>query len=156
VGLYEADLDGKKLKELDLKSYPSLLNIDLNQKINLGTDTMSGFLSHKNETLSVGHLLNRLKEVYMQKIGIQYMHIDDQEKKNWIRERIETPQKFSFSKSEKAILLERVMYAELFEKFCATKFPTTKRFGLEGVEALIPGLNTVMDELTTTGSKNFM
>ena len=50
------------LKELDINNYPSLQNIDLNQKLDLGTDTMKGFLSHKAEPLTVGQLLKRVKE----------------------------------------------------------------------------------------------
>jgi 2-oxoglutarate dehydrogenase E1 component len=121
---------------------------------------MGGFLSHKvGDTLTIERLLRRLKEVYMENIGIQYMHIDDQEKKNWIRERFETTEKFTFTKNQKWLLLEEVMNAELFEKFCATKFSSIKRFGLEGCEALIPSLNIIIDELTNLNnyeSNNFV
>lgn len=49
------------------------------------------------------------------------MHIQDRSKCNWIRERIETPIQHQFSKEEKLIILDRLIWATNFEGFCALK-----------------------------------
>lgn len=50
-------------------------------------------------------------------------------------------------KDKKVLNLERLLWADKFEKFCATKFNTSKRFGLEGCDSFVPGLKTAMDAL---------
>jgi 2-oxoglutarate dehydrogenase E1 component len=150
-------LDDSHPEELKIENYKNLKDLDLNQEISLGMDNMKGFLAHDRSKTTLGEILKRLKETYTDKIGVQYSHIDNNhEKKNWIREKIETPTKYTFTKEEKKIILERLMYAELFEKFCATKFPTTKRFGLEGCESLIPGIKSSLDQFINLGSDSFM
>jgi 2-oxoglutarate dehydrogenase complex dehydrogenase (E1) component-like enzyme len=48
------------------------------------------------------------------------------------RERVETPEPFSFSPEQKFHLLDRLTWATLFERFLAMKYQNTKRFGLDG------------------------
>ena len=57
---------------------------------------------------------------------------------NWIRERVEAPQT-EWSKEERLQMLDRMTFAETFEKFLGLKYGSHKRFGLDGCEALIPG-----------------
>lgn len=45
------------------------------------------------------------------------------------------------------VLLERLIYSDMFERYLANKFPTAKRFGLEGCESLIPGMKAMIDVL---------
>ena len=47
--------------------------------------------------------------------------------------------------------LERLIWAEAFGNFLESKFNTMKRFGLEGAEALIPGLKAMCDTLKNSG-----
>ena len=48
-------------------------------------------------------------------------------------------------------MLTRLNAAEAFEKFLATKYVGTKRFGLEGAESLIPILDTVLGSAADDG-----
>lgn len=107
---------------------------DLKKEIYLG-----GVLGHEKATLE--EILKRLNQIYCGTIGIEYMHIADPEQRKWIRERIEK-QAFEpkFNADEKRALLSKLIEAEGFEQFLDTKYKGVKRFGLDGGEALIPGL----------------
>jgi 2-oxoglutarate dehydrogenase complex dehydrogenase (E1) component-like enzyme len=53
-----------------------------------------------------------------------------------------------------SIALTVVPISEGFESFLATKFPSAKRFGLEGGETLIPGMKAMIDTLVDQGASN--
>lgn len=63
---------------------------------------------------------------------------------DWIRERFETPQQYRYSKDQKLVILDRLLWSDSFERFVAQKYPSEKRFGLEGCEALIPGMKAMV------------
>jgi len=69
----------------------------------------------------------------------EYMHIRERDKCNWIRVRVETPLWLTYSKEKKLHIFERLAFADTFERFLGNKYNTTKRFGLDGAEACIPG-----------------
>ena len=70
---------------------------------------------------------------------------------NWIRQRLETPGAFQMSHDEKRLLLARISRSAGFEGFLAKKYSSEKRFGLEGVEMMIPGMKHIVDKSTTFG-----
>jgi len=71
---------------------------------------------------------------------------------NWLRERIERePQEPT--REERLQMLDRVTYAESFENFIGLKYGSYKRFGLDGCEALIPGMKTMIDRVTELGTE---
>ena len=72
------------------------------------------------------------------------MHINNLDQINWIRERLETPGALELENVEKRLLLARISRAIGFEAFLAKKWTAEKRFGLEGVEMLIPCMKQVM------------
>lgn len=84
-------------------------------------------------------------------IGVQYVHIPDREKCDWLRERIETPEPFKYSVEEKRTILDRLIWSDSFERFISSKYPNEKRFGLEGGESLIPGVKTMIDRSVDHG-----
>jgi 2-oxoglutarate dehydrogenase E1 component len=55
---------------------------------------------------------------------------------------------------QRLTILERLAFSEGFETFLATKFPSAKRFGLEGGETLIPGMKAMIDTLVENGCSN--
>jgi 2-oxoglutarate dehydrogenase E1 component len=100
---------------------------DMKKEIDLGKiKLVSGFLAGSAGKRSLGDIIARLKQTYSSTIGIEYMHIQEVSECNWLRERIETSEPFSFSKDEKLVTLDRLMWAESFEKFLALKYPTSK------------------------------
>ena len=70
---------------------------------------------------------------------------------NWIRKRLETPGALQLDSDEKRLLLARISRAVGFENFLAKKYSSEKRFGLEGVEMMIPGMKKVVDISTLSG-----
>jgi len=49
-----------------------------------------------------------------------------------------------YSIDEKSMILDRMIWSDSFEKFIAQKYPSEKRFGLEGGESLIPGMKALV------------
>lgn len=87
----------------------------------------------------------RLEQAYCGTIGYEYMHIPDRDKCNWLRDQIETQVPGKYGASRRAVILDRLMWATVFENFLAQKWTAAKRFGLEGCETLIPGYTHFTD-----------
>lgn len=146
--------------ELDYK-YHGFKDEDLDRTLNLlGTSTggNTGFLdilgSRPNITLR--QVLSNLQKTYCSSLGVEYMHMQSQEKCNWVRDQIEHPKWMKFSKEKKMHIYERLCFADHFEKFLANKFNTAKRFGLEGGESCIPGLKAMIDRGSELGVESFV
>lgn len=136
--------------DLKLETY-GFTEEDLDREFYIGTNIISGFLSADRPKISLRDILKRLEETYCGSIGIEYMHIQDRAKCNWIRERLETKTKWTFTKEEKKRLLDRLIWAHAFEDFLDIKFNSSKRFSLEGCESLIPGLKALIDTACDLG-----
>ena len=99
-------------------------------------------------------ILNILKKTYCSKIGYEFMHMGDPDEKSWIRDRIEGPKKdIVFTENGKKAILNKMIQAEGFEKYLHIKFVGTKRFGLDGGEALIPALEQIIKRGGNLGAK---
>ena len=99
------------------------------------------------ETGTLREVLALLKRTYCGHIGIQYMHIAEPEEKSWLQARIEGPDKYeenAFTREGKLAILNKLIEAETFERFLHKRFPGTKRFGLDGGEAMVPALEQVI------------
>ena len=75
---------------------------------------------------------------------------------NWIRERVEKPLWLNYDKEKKTHIYERLCFADTFENFLAQKFNTTKRFGLDGGEAIVPALKAGIDRASELGAHSFV
>jgi 2-oxoglutarate dehydrogenase E1 component len=96
-----------------------------------------------------------LQRTYCQTLGVEFMHISDPQQKGWIQERIEGPDKeITFTREGKRAILNKLVEAEGFEKFCDLKFTGTKRFGLDGAEAMIPALEQIIKRGGALGVKD--
>lgn len=60
--------------------------------------------------------------------SVQYMHIPDGERCNWLRARIETAEPQEYSQEEKLRILDRLTWSEMFESFLANKYTAAKRW----------------------------
>jgi 2-oxoglutarate dehydrogenase E1 component len=97
------------------------------------------------ETATLREIMALLKATYCGHIGLEYMHIQDPAQKAWLQERIESiHNQTQFTLEGKLAILDRLTAAEGIENFLHVKFPGTKRFGLDGGEALIPALEQVL------------
>ncbi|MEJ2625441.1 MAG: 2-oxoglutarate dehydrogenase E1 component [Pseudolabrys sp.] len=86
-----------------------------------------------------------LRRTYCQTLGVEFMHISNPAQKAWIQERIEGHDKeITFTREGKRAILNKLIEAEGFEKFLDVKYTGTKRFGLDGAEALIPAMEQII------------
>jgi 2-oxoglutarate dehydrogenase E1 component len=104
------------------------------------------------ETATLREIMAILRASYCGPIGVEFMHIQDPEQKAWIQQRIEgAPWTRAFDAAAKREILQHLTEAEGFEAFCARKYATTKRFGLEGGESTIPALEEVIAQAARDG-----
>lgn len=136
--------------ELDPAFY-GLTESDLDREFFIGVWSMSGFLSENRPVQTLRSILTRLEQSYCGSIGYEFMHIEEREKCNWLREKIETPTPMHYNKERRVLILDRLMWSTQFESFLATKMKTAKRFGLEGGETLIPGMKEMFDRAADLG-----
>ncbi len=106
-------------------------------------------LAGKSE-LPLGKILGILRDAYCRTIGIEYMHIQDPEQKQWIQAHVEGVPGV-LSAAEQHHVLERLNAAEAFERFLHTRYVGQKRFGLEGAESAIALLDAVFDQAARSG-----
>ncbi|WP_448582340.1 2-oxoglutarate dehydrogenase E1 component [Thermaurantiacus sp.] len=97
------------------------------------------------ETITVRELVELLRRNYCGNVGLEYMHINDVEERRYLQEKFEGRDKeIHFTPEGKKAILNKLIEAEQFEKFLARKYVGTKRFGLEGAEAAIPALESII------------
>src|SRR6188508_445337 len=127
----------KNEEELDPRSY-GFAEADMERKIYL--DKVLGL-----EFASMREIVGILRRTYCQTLGVEFMHIENAAQKSWIQERIEGRDKeITFTREGKRAILNKLVEAEGFEKFLDVKYTGTKRFGLDGAEALIPALEQII------------
>ncbi|TPW13768.1 MAG: sucA [Acidimicrobiaceae bacterium] len=102
------------------------------------------------DRMTLGELLGVLRDAYCRTIGVEFMHIQNTAEQRWIQAHLEGVTA-DFSKDEKRRILERLNSAEAFEKFLATKYVGTKRFGLEGAESAIAILDEILSQAADAG-----
>jgi len=154
-GHFHADLDPlgleaqKDHEELDPRTY-GFTEADLDRKIFL--DHVLGL-----EYGTLREIVAICQRTYCQTLGVEFMHISNGAQKAWIQERIEGPDKeISFTREGKRAILQKLVEADGFEKFCDVKFTGTKRFGLDGGESLIPALEQIIKRGGNLGVKEIV
>ncbi|ORX63001.1 oxoglutarate dehydrogenase, E1 component [Hesseltinella vesiculosa] len=154
LGIQHADLQTAPPPELEY-SYYGFTEKDLDRQFNLGPGILPAF-GNNEKTLTLREIVDTLKKTYCGSIGIEYIHIPDRAQCDWIRQRIETPQPFKYTKDEKRVILDRLTWSDSFERFVASKYPSEKRFGLEGGETLIPGMKALIDRSVDLGVESIV
>ena len=97
------------------------------------------------ETATLREIVETLRRTYCGTIGVEFMHIQDPAQKAWIQERIEAiGNRTDFTKRGKKAIYERLVDAEEFEKYLHKKYTGTKRFGMDGGEAMIPAIEQIL------------
>jgi 2-oxoglutarate dehydrogenase E1 component len=109
------------------------------------------------ETSTIREILSILRRTYAGNVGVQYMHISDPAEKAWLQERIEGRDKeIVFSKEGKVAILKKLIETEGFERFLHKRFPGTKRFGIDGGEAMVPALEQIIKRGGSLGVKDIV
>jgi len=124
---------------LDLSDY-GLSEKDLKQKYQAGDE-----IGIPNATLE--EIIAKCKKIYAGNIGFEYAHIENREKRMWLRKKIEeSGSGFNLSIDKKKRILEKLNGAVMFEKFLHTKYIGQKRFSLEGGESTIAALDAIINK----------
>lgn len=109
------------------------------------------------EYATVREMIEILERTYCSTLGVEFMHISDPAEKSWIQQRIEGPDKaIEFTANGKKAILQKLVEAEGFEQFIDVKYKGTKRFGLDGGEALIPALEQIVKRGGNLGLKEII
>jgi 2-oxoglutarate dehydrogenase E1 component len=94
---------------------------------------------------TVREIVAILRRNYCGRVGLEYMHINDLEERRFLQERMEGKDAaIVFTPEGKQSILTKVVQAEQWEIFLARKYVGTKRFGLDGGEAMVPALEAVI------------
>jgi 2-oxoglutarate dehydrogenase E1 component len=110
-----------------------------------------------DERLTLGGLLERLRNTYCRSIGAQYMFIDDLRVRRWLQRRMEaTENRLTLRRDEQLRILTRLSDAVTFEEFIRRKFVGAKTFSLEGCESLIPLLDLALEKAGEQGIKEIV
>jgi len=149
IGHLQAHLDPLSgppppVPKLDLGLF-QLGKADLDVSFDVGTYLGGGQMKLRD-------VIKSLERTYCGHVGVEYAHIQDQDCRLWLQERIEsTSLQPAFTRAQKVRILRRVHKAELFEKFLHTKYVGQKRFSLEGGETIIAALDAVIDHCPGAG-----
>ncbi|CTQ49019.1 2-oxoglutarate dehydrogenase E1 component [Jannaschia donghaensis] len=142
-GHLAADLDPLGMRaetphpELDPKSY-GFSDADMDRPIFI--DNVLGL-----EIATLKQIVSILKRTYCGTFALQYMHISNPEESAWLKERIEgLGKEIEFTQNGRRAILNKLVEAEGFEKYLHVKYMGTKRFGLDGGEALIPAMEQII------------
>ncbi len=108
-------------------------------------------------TAKLKDIVAHLEQTYCQSIGVEFVFMREPKVLKWMQERMEksrnTP---DFSVDEKRVILKKLTQAVVFENYLHTKFVGQKRFSLEGGEALIPAMDTLMEHAADLGVEDFI
>ena len=139
-------MDRNPIEDLKIE-FHGLSEADLDKEF--FTDT---FLTGTTKS-SLRDILENLRRIYCGTIGIEYNYIMDSDERRWFQKKFESKlEKYTFSKDEKLHIYERLNSAEGLAKYLAAKYPGMKRFGVDGSEALVPLIDSVIEECGSLGA----
>ncbi|MFT7468492.1 MAG: 2-oxoglutarate dehydrogenase E1 component, partial [Candidatus Pseudothioglobus sp.] len=150
-GHLKANLDPLELEE---KPPVPILSLEYHRlsAADLDTPFQTGTLFFGDTVAPLKDIIHSLEQTYCDSVGAEYMHIEDQAEQLWVQQRMESARSNpSYSDGVKRRILDRLIAAEGLEKYLHTKYPGTKRFGLEGSESFIPCMAELIHRAGTAG-----
>ena len=103
------------------------------------------------------NIIKHLDKIYCESIGIEYMYIRNPDEITWIQKWLNKNDNHpSFNANQKKHILKKLNQALSFETFLHSKYVGQKRFSIEGVDALIPGMDTLMELGADQGIEQFV
>jgi len=137
---------GSHHPELDPASY-GFTDADMEREIFL-----DGSLGIKKAKLR--DIVSILRQTYCGHIGVEFMHIQDPEQKAWIQKKFESDRgNFRLANEHKKEAWRTLVEVEAFEQYLQLKYPSTKRFSVQGGDAMLPGLEAVIHTAAKLGVK---
>jgi 2-oxoglutarate dehydrogenase E1 component len=101
-------------------------------------------------------IIDHLEETYCQSIGIEYVYMRDPQRIDWFKQKIELKNRPQIDAERKKAIFTKLNQATNFEAFLGKKFVGQKRFSVEGGEALIPALDTLVNKGSDLGVEYFV
>ncbi|AXK38115.1 2-oxoglutarate dehydrogenase E1 component [Crenobacter cavernae] len=137
-------MDQATLVELDPATH-GLTDADMAVQFNVGS--LIG-----PQKLPLSEILARLKQTYCGNVGLEYMHITNSTEKHWVQKRFEADLSMPrYDVDTKRRILKQITAAETLERYLHTKYVGQKRFSLEGGEATIAALDTLIQHSSAQG-----
>ena len=125
------------LPDLDL-AYHDLTESDLDREFDSGSLVAPARMKLRD-------IIDLCERVYCGSIGIEYLHLSDTNKREWLQQRLEGCEGvYAVNDEERLRILQMLTAAEGLEKYLHTRYVGQKRFSLEGGDALIPLLHETM------------
>lgn len=144
-GHFNADIDPLKLHTKNPKEFFDIAKYGIS-----ATDlkkTVQVSIANQPYIDTVENIIKKMEQIYCSTTGFEFFYIRDDEKRNWLINRVESNEFYKpLPKEIIQIIYEKLYSAEYFEKFLSIKFPGKKRFSLEGGESLIPAVNLIIEE----------
>src|SRR5256885_533941 len=106
-------------------------------------------VKHPDLDALTGEAAAEARGIYCNTVGADFMHLPEPERRRWIAERLEARS----GQIDEHKILERLIRADLFEQVLQARYLGTKRFSLEGVTALIPLLDSILDTAGEHGAR---
>ena len=107
---------------------------------------------HRDLDSATGPEADQWRSIYCNAIGAEFMHLPFPERSDWVAARMENLN----SPLDQKFVLERIMKAELFEKFIHTRYVGNKRFSLEGLAMMIPLMDSILEQAAERGFETVM
>ncbi|HWB20321.1 MAG TPA: thiamine pyrophosphate-dependent enzyme, partial [Phycisphaerales bacterium] len=154
LGHRAADLDPLGLRQ------PSIEDLRL-QKFSFGEADLDTLFDPGTVPLPrpapLRDILELLRDTYCRTIGVEYMHVQDPERRNWLQQRMEADRNHpDYTAEQKLSILRSLIEADGFENFLDRRYKGKKRFGLEGAETLIPMLHEIVNHGPDFGVTEFL
>lgn len=104
--------------------------------------------------MTLKDIVGILKETYCRSVGVEYMHLQDPNEREWLQARMEPvrnqPQ---LSPELQRHILEKLTQTAMFEQFLNKRYLAVTRFSLEGGDAVIPMLDMLLRKLAQLGGR---
>ncbi|MBM3436393.1 MAG: 2-oxoglutarate dehydrogenase E1 component, partial [Bacteroidetes bacterium] len=108
-------------------------------------------------TAKLKDIIAHLEATYCASVGVEFLYIRQPDILTWMKTKMESTKNiYPFNAGERMYIFRHLSRAVLFEKFVHKKFPGQKRFSLEGAEALIPALDTIIEKGAELGTREFV
>ncbi|RZF33555.1 hypothetical protein LSTR_LSTR008201 [Laodelphax striatellus] len=142
--LTRQNLDKEKVLEIKLPEDKSVVYI-LPKKTNIG---------NTGEKLPLSEIIDRLERAYCKTLTAEYSFVPDKEKREFLRAKFE--RRPNLTKTERIDRLIVLGKSYNFEYFLSKKWPAERKFGVEGCDALVPALQTLVEYGNEHGAASFV
>ena len=144
----------EKVPELDISRYglpPTGTTFNLGGIVHVGKTSDP---SISRDKAPIETIIKHLKESYCGRIGFEFAHIPTTAERRWFAQLVESFEKRKFNADEKRYFASLLTKSEVFDHFMAKKFPSIKRYGLEGAESMMIVLSTLLRDASVAGVDN--